>query len=231
MVRHWRRERGGGWKRSAVVNGTGAVATAVVFLVIMEAKFAEGAWVVIILIPCLATICWLIGRFYRALRRSLHVAPEAVLDLAPKGKSRVPIVVPIEDINLAAVMTLGAACERSMDVTAVHVTLDPDTPSDVAVRWAKQFPNLPLVVIDSPFRTAADPIAVYVEDRLRAVPHEVVVMVPVVSVQHWYQRALVNQNLKRLKKLLARRRQVQVVDFPFGSTPSIRKLRPRPRAG
>jgi amino acid transporter len=221
MVRHWLRQKERGWQRAAVVNGVGACATGIVFIVIMEAKFAEGAWVVVILIPVLASVCWLIGRFYRALRRSLHVAPGAILDLAAHGKSAVPIIVPVEDINLASVMAISAACERSRDVTAVHVTIDPDEPSDVFNRWPQQFPNIPLVVIDSPYRTAADPIAAYVDDRLRVSPHEATVLIPVIEVHHWYQRLLVNQSLRRLSRLLAPRRQVQVVNYPFspGSAP------------
>jgi len=215
MVRHWFNNRDAGWKRSSVVNGVGAVTTLLVFLVILEAKFAQGAWVVVLLIPVLAAVFLFIGRFYRSLKRMMHVSTDAVLNIRASGQSRVPIIVPIEDINLATVMTIGAACERSRDVTAVHVILDPDEPSTVEERWQQQFPDVPLVVIDSPYRTAADPIAAYVDDRLREAPHEVTVMVPVLEVRHWYQRPLVNQSLKRLDKLLARRRQVSVVRFPF----------------
>lgn len=125
-------------------------------------------------------------------------------------------------------MTLGAACERSRDVTAVHVTIDPDQPSSVAERWPQQIPGTPLVVIDSPYRTAADPIAVYVNDRLRAAPHEITVMIPLIEVHHWYQRPLVNQSLKRLSSLLAPRRHVQVIHYPFHSGPAHRRS-PAPR--
>lgn len=216
MVKHWLRHKEPGWKRAMSLNGFGAVTTALVFLIILEAKFAEGAWVVIILIPVLAGGTWLIGRFYRRLKRALHVAPEAVLDLHAHGPSRVPIVVPVEDVNLAAVMTLGAACGQSRDVTAVHVMVDPDEPSTVEERWHTQFPNIPLVVIDSPFRTVSDPIAAYIDDRLRSTPtHEITVMVPLLEVRRWYQRPLVNQSLKGLRNLLSRRRQVEVVHYPF----------------
>ncbi len=227
MVRHWWRTREEGWRRAAIVNGVGAVATAIVFCVILQAKLLAGAWVVVILIPVLASIAWLIGRFYRSLRRALLVAPEVVMDIEPRGESRVPVIVPVEDIDLAVVMTLGAACERSRDVTAVHVMVDPDERSTVEERWRGQFPNVPLVVIDSPYRSVAEPIAAYVDDRLRAAPHEVVVMVPVLDVRHWYQRPLVNQSLKRLDGLLAGRRQVSVVRHPFA--PGGRGRR-RPRA-
>ena len=82
-------------------------------------------------------------------------------------------------------------------------------------RWARQFPGVPLVLIDSPYRTVADPIASYVNDRLRRAPYEVTVIVPILEVRHWYQHPLVNQSLKRLPHLLKKRRQVNVVYFPF----------------
>jgi hypothetical protein len=215
MVRHWLKSRDTGWRRSAVVNAFGGAATAVVFLVILQAKFSEGAWVVVLLIPVVAMGAWFIGAFYQSLRRSLFVSPQAELSLRPTGTSIVPIVVPVEDINLSVVMTLGSACARSRDVTAVHVIVDPDEPSTVQERWQTQFPNIPLVIIDSPFRTVADPVAAYVDDRLQAPPHEVQVMVPVIEVRHAYQRPLVNQSLKRLTSLLRSRRQVSVTLHPL----------------
>lgn len=215
MVVRWRRLKEPGWQRSAAVNGFGALSTAIVTLVILEAKFTEGAWVVVIVIPILASSAWLIGRFYKGLRRSLNVSPDAVMEFRARGASTVPVVVPVEDVNLATVMVLGSACEQSRDVTAVHVQIDPDEPSTVEDRWHIQFPGIPLVIIDSPYRTVADPIASYVNDRLHQPPHEMTVMIPVIEVGHWYQRALVNQSLKRLQKLLSHRRQVHVVNVPF----------------
>ncbi|MCZ2108946.1 MAG: APC family permease [Dehalococcoidia bacterium] len=217
MVRRWIRLKETGWRVAAIVNGIGAITTFLVLIIILEAKFLHGAWIVCLLIPILAGTAMLIGRFYHNLKRNLHVSPDAVLDLKPRGESRIPVLVPVEDINLAIVMTLGAACERSRDVTAVHVMVDPDERSTVEERWARQFPEIPLVVIDSPFRTVSDPIAAYIEDRLRQAPHEVTVIVPLLEVQHWYQRPLVNQSLKRLNKMLHRRGRVSVVVYPFNA--------------
>ena len=113
------------------------------------------------------------------------------------------------------VMVMAEACERSREVTAVHVIVDPDEPSTVEEQWHRRFPAIPLVVIDSPFRTVSDPIALYVNDRLKSTPYEVQVMLPILQVKHWYQRPLVNQSLKRLVSLLHRQRHVEVVSFPF----------------
>jgi len=89
--------------------------------------------------------------------------------------------------------------------------------STVEQRWAQQFPNIPLVVISSPFRTVADPIARYVDDRLKRAPHEVTVMVPLLEVKRAFHRPLVNQSLKRLTRLLEHRRHVNVVPYPFSA--------------
>ncbi len=215
MVRRWLGRREAGWKRSAVINAIGAVATGLVFLIILLTKFTQGGWMVVVALPALAAAAWLVGQFYQGLDRSLHVPRDAQLDMKPRGASLVPIVVPVEEINLAAVMAIGSACERSRDVTAVHVLVDPDEPSNVEQRWQSQFPSVPLVVIDSPFRTVAEPIAIYVNDRLHEAPHEVTLMVPTIDVRRWYQRPLVNQSLRRLTKLLAHRRHVNVVEAPF----------------
>ncbi|MGB4862174.1 MAG: APC family permease [Tepidiformaceae bacterium] len=217
MVLLWFRRKSPGWRRSAAINGFGGVVTAVVFVIIMVTKFAENGWIVVIAIPVLTAGLWWIGRFYRQLRRQLYVSPEAELDIFPRGESRVPIIVPVEGITLSAVMALGAACERASDVTAVHVIVDPDAPTTMEERWAKQFPRIPLVVITSPYRTVADPIVRYVEDRLKEAPHEVSVMVPLLEVHRPYHRPLVNQSLKRLTKLLEGRRHVNLIPFAFSA--------------
>jgi amino acid transporter len=222
MVKRWVTKREAGWKRSAVINTVGAIATAIVFVIILVTKFAEGGWMVALLLPIITVILFRIGGFYRSLKRSLFVSPDARLDLTPSGPSRVPIIVPVEEINLAAVMTVSAACDRSRNVTAVHVTVDPDEPSSVEQRWEQQFPNVRLVIIDSPFRTVSDPLAAYVDDRLREAPHEVTVMVPVIEVDRWWHRPLVNQSLNRLGHLMRNRRQVQVVAYPFAAERAVK---------
>lgn len=215
MVRHWRGIRGESWVHKAAINGLGASVALVVAVVVLLAKFTEGAWLITIVMPLVAFATWLIGRFYRRLKRNLFVTPEAVFDLAPSGESLVPVVVPIEEINLATVMAIGAACERTRDVRALHVMVDPDHPSTVPARWRRQFPNIRLIVIDSPYRTVADPIANYVKELAHTPPYEVQVLLPVIEVRHRYERLLVNQSLKRLKKMLAGRRHIAVTLFPF----------------
>ncbi len=214
MVRKWRRDRTPGWRRAASINAVGAVTTAIVFAVIMATKFASGAWAVVLLVPLLAYWFWRIGGYYRRLSRELHVSPVSRFDIAPHGPSRTVALVPIETVNLAAVTALVAACERSRNVTAIYVNYDAEREESFMERWDQQFPNIPLVVINSPYRTVAEPLSWYITDLLQESPGATVFL-PLIRPRRWYQRALVNQSLRRLKGLLRRRRGVVFVDQPF----------------
>ncbi len=214
MVRRWLTRKELGWRRSAVVNGTGAVATCVVFFIILVTKFGEGGWMVALLLP--AIVIWLhrIGSYYRRLKRELNVPTGTVFDIKPHGRSSVPILVPVEEINLPTMVALGAACERSRAVTAVHVQFDDQGGNDLAMRWAAQLSEIPLVIITSPYRTVAEPLSWYVHDRLRETPAGLAIILPIVVVRHWYQRPLVNQSLRRLRKIIPTRR-IEFIEQPF----------------
>ncbi len=215
MVRRWLGRREPGWRRSAVINGVGAVATCLVFFIILVTKFGQGGWMVVVLLPIITVWLFRIGGYYRRLRRELNVPEQATFDLKPHGRSRIPVLVPVEEINLPTVVALGAACERSSIVTAVHVRYDTEEAESIATRWAAQFPDIPLVIIESPYRTVAEPLSWYVADRLKQWPNEATVILPFVQVRRWYQRPLVNQSLRRLRQLVGRRRSVEIIEQPF----------------
>jgi amino acid transporter len=215
MVRRWTGRKELGWKRSAMISGVGAAATAVVFVIILVTKFLEGGFMAVIALALIAPFLWSIGSFYKRLARLIHVPPQNVFDMSPRGKSRTPVLVPVDEINLPTVTALSAACERSSNVTAVHVNYDVEDGDELIKRWHAQFPGIPLVVINSPYRTVAEPLSWYVADRLKQWPGAIV-MLPVIEVSHWYQRPLVNQSLRRLKTLLKRRKTVEFIEQPFG---------------
>lgn len=214
MVRLWFRRRGDGWQRAALINGFGCIVTAAVFVIILVTKFVDGGWMVVVAIPLLMALLWYVGRFYSRLKRALHVPGDAVFEFRPSGPSRTPALVPVEEINLPTVTAVSAACERFSNVTAVHVNYDAEDGDPLIRNWAMQFPHVPLIVIDSPYRTASEPLAWYVNDRLKESP-AAVLFLPSIKVRHWWDRPLVNQSLKRLRSLLKRRRTVEFVEQPF----------------
>jgi hypothetical protein len=215
MVVHWYRLRERGWRASMVINGFGAVVTAVVTAIVVITKFHEGGWMVVVAVPLGAVGLWLVGRYYARMRRLLHVPPEAVFEMAPRGDGPEPVLVPVQEVNLALVMALGAACERAKAVEAVHVVVDPDQPDDLDQRWARQFPRIPLVVIDSPYRNVADPFLRYVEDRLHEPPYRLVVMLPEIETRYRFERLLVNRSAEAIGKRLRGNRRVAVERYWF----------------
>ncbi len=215
MVRFWLTHRSPGWKRSASINGFGGVVTGIVFIIILLTKFTAGGWMVAVAIPIISLLLFRIGRFYVRLRRELHVPEQAVFDLKPRGPSRVPAIVPVEEINLPTVIALGTACERSTDVTAVHVVYDSEEEHALIRRWPLQFPDIPLVVIESPYRTVSEPLSWYLIDRVRQFPNEATVIIPSVKVRHFWQRPLVNQSARRLRKIIGSRKTISFVENPF----------------
>jgi amino acid transporter len=56
MVVHWRRERSEGWRLKMLLNGAGAAATAVTFVIVGAFKFFDGAWIALILIPIMVAL-------------------------------------------------------------------------------------------------------------------------------------------------------------------------------
>lgn len=217
MVRRWLKlkDEDPTWRRSLIINGVGAAITGAVFVIILATKFTGGGWMVVVTVPIITYLLVRIGGFYRRLKRELHVPDHQPLDIRPHGPSRVPALVPVEEINLPTVIALNAACERSSDVTAVHVNYDVEDGDTLIKRWSQQFPEIPLVVIESPYRTVAEPLSWYVADRVRQFPNEAMVFVPAVKVRHWYQRPLVNQSLRRLKTLVRKRKTVELIEQPF----------------
>jgi len=83
MVRYWVRRKDPGWKRRAIVNGAGAAATGLVAVLVIQAKFAAGAWMVVVAVPLLIGIFLLVNRHYRTTSRRLRAGAAAVRAAAP----------------------------------------------------------------------------------------------------------------------------------------------------
>ena len=151
MVRHWWRSREPGRRRSLAINGVGAVATGVVALIFAVAKFALGAWLIVIVIPLLVGAMLLIHHRYERRRIENAVGPELVV--RPPHRSQ-RVIVPIADVSRDAVHALTFARTMSDDVTAVHVTDDAERGMELRARFQRQIPGIPLVLVESPYPDA-----------------------------------------------------------------------------
>lgn len=219
MVRHWARTQGRGWQIKAAINGLGAAATGVTLLVVLLEKFRDGAWLTVIAIPALTLGFGQIRRHYRAVasQLSLRGLPPS---LKPFPAPR--IVIPISGIHRGIVDALGFARTISQDITAVYVELEPDQGARIQQEWAAWWPDVPLVVVPSPYRSLVGPLLDYLDatDREHHDGQLAVVLLPeFVPARRWHG-ILHNQTARLLKAaLLYRRRRLGfqrvIIDMPY----------------
>jgi amino acid transporter len=214
MVVHWRKVRGPGWQRSTVINGLGAFATAIVTVVIAVTKFAEGAWLVIVLIPVLIALFWAIHRHYLGLDR----ARRAETPLLPEEVT-VRAVVPIADAGVQARQALAFARAIASDdehVVAVHVTDDLASAEELRREWADWEPGVELIIVESPFRSLTGPLLAYIDALRETHPGDTMtVVLPEFVPNHWWEHLLHNQTALRLKAALLFHPGVVVANVPY----------------
>ena len=219
MVRHWLRVRlrESGWRRKALINGLGAVTTGVVAVEVAASKFLLGAWIVLALIPLLIALMLFVKRQYRSSAAQLAVAENMHLP-GPHREERV--IVPVPGINRAVVQALNVARSIAPDVLAVLVTDNPDDVAATRERWERQLPEVPLVIVESPYRALVGPLLAYLDVLDQTWPANkpapiTFVVIPEFVARHWWERILYNQSANRLRRALLGRRHTVVVNVPY----------------
>jgi hypothetical protein len=190
MVRHWLTTGGRGWRTKLVVNGIGAVTTALVTGIVVFSKFLEGAWVIILIVPVLVLGFRAIHGHYATEKRQAKAAGTPPRPVRRNHR----ILVPVAEINRAVEETLEYALGSSNDVVAVHVEVDREAARKLKRDWQKWAPDIPLVVVPSPYREVVNPLLDYIrQERERQPDHQIMVMVPELIPRNWAQEALHNQ--------------------------------------
>jgi len=215
LVRRWvgLRRSEPGWRWRATVNTIGATATGIVLIVVALTKFALGAWMVLVLIPVLVGMMWAINRHYRGFEDALTLErPHVPLPHPSEPK----VIVPIGRLDLAAMQALAYARSISNDVTAVHVTDDPDAAERLRRRWDNWDSQVRLVVVESPYRALLQPLLAYIDAVDKQDPtRPVTVVLSQFVPSHFWEFILHNQTALRLKFHLLFRRNTVVVDVPY----------------
>jgi hypothetical protein len=222
MVAHWLRLKEPGWRSGLVVNGVGAAATAVVAVIIGGTKLIDGAWISISMMVLLMGLMVLIRRHYEGVEWELAADETALRAGAPPPRPGAPelgrehVVVPVDTINRITAAAVEFARETSTRVTAVHVTDDAEAAEAFRARWERAFPDVPLIVVESPYRAFVAPMLTYVESLEIAEPRSpIAVILPRLVPRRWWERFLHNQDILRLKPHLKKRARVRAVDFPY----------------
>jgi amino acid transporter len=223
MVRHWHKEGGRGWQWKAAVNGLGAVATGVVLLVIVASKFTHGAWIVILLIPTFVWMLRAIKHHYVALAEQLSLeglSPEEWGGMASQKTHKV--VVPVSGMHRGTLVALRFARSLSQDVTAVVVDVEPKFTASVCEKWPVWGHDVPLVVLESPYRSTVGPLLAYLDEVDRREPERglAVVVLPEFVPARWWHHLLHNQTALLIKTVLTYRRGQTgkgrvIIDVPY----------------
>ncbi|HEY7801918.1 MAG TPA: APC family permease [Dehalococcoidia bacterium] len=216
MVIHWRASREAGWKRAMIINGIGAVATGIVALIIASTKFSHGAWVSILAICVLTALFWMTGSYYRTVKRRLAVGSDEIfVDIGARRHSQL-VLVPIDDLNRATVRAVSYARSISDNVTAINVTDDLEEAANLRRAWERHLVDVPLVIVESEYRSLVGPVLAYVDALDRRDAEDVITIVLPEYVARWpWERILHNQSSGRLKKTLLERANTVVIDVPY----------------
>ena len=223
MVQHWRRVGGRGAKTSALINGVGAIATGITLGVIVVAKFTEGAWITVLLIPALIMLMMSIRRHYQELaEETANPAPLTLQGIKP------PLVVlPIQHWSKISEKALRFAYTLSTEIEAVHIDSDKGETHGIRHIWPQKVekpaieagvPPPRLVVVKSPYRMVLKPLFEHILKVEEEHPsRQVAVVVPELVEMHWYHSFLHNQRANALRAMLQMwgTRRIVVISVPW----------------
>ncbi|HEY7519016.1 MAG TPA: APC family permease [Methylomirabilota bacterium] len=211
MVRRWLRLRPPRWPWRVAISTLGAATTGTVLVVVAATKFLDGAWIVIALIAVLIMIFVTIRRHYE------DVAGQLSLDGygTPEEMSHTVLVL-VGDLHRGVVEALQYARTLSPSAKAVYVETDPERTRKLEEKWGRHGLGVPLVVLNSPYRSLLGPLLEYVEHLTgRPGKHVVTMVIPEFIPARWWQHLLHNQTALLIKGALLFRRNVIVTDVPY----------------
>ena len=222
MVAHWRRDKGRGARHSMLVNGLGAVATGITVIIIIVAKFSEGAWITVIAIPALLWLMYGVRRHYQRVKHEIAVSTP----LEPVNLLQPIIVITVQGWNCVTKEALQFAMSLSKEIKVLHAAEETE-PDEFPEQWTKfveapaQSANLPvpeLVVLKSPYRFVVSPIVNYVIRLAQENPtRRVVTVVPEFMERRWYHYFLHTQRAALLKTrlLVDGNDRISVLNIPW----------------
>jgi amino acid transporter len=223
MVRHHLRLRAAHWRRDAVINGLGAVSTAIVLAVVLVSKFTIGAWIPAVLIPMLVVLFKIIAEHYR----------RAEADLATPARSLATsntVVLLVGRVHRGSAEALAyARLLRPDHLHVLHVSMDGTGGSAVRDAWDATRSGIPLEVQPSPYRDLNGPVFRYLDrlDRLHG-DGVITVVIPDYVEAHWFDNLLHNQSTLALTTRLRERANTVVVMVPLHATDARRPNSPEP---
>lgn len=206
MVRHWFKEKSSNWHASALMNGLGAFATLIVLLVIISTKFLLGAWLVVIAIPLVVVLFAAIHQHYQYVAQRLSIqelAPRSYISVPKPAIITHPAVVVVGELNRGTVEALDYARTIADEIVAVHIDIGSTNREKLQEKWQNLESDIPLEIIDSPYRSVIRPIVDFVGEFQERHPDVfTTIIIPVFVPRNWWDSILHNQTTLFLKNAL-----------------------------
>jgi amino acid transporter len=198
------------WLRSLILNGLGAMATAIVLMVFVATKFLHGAWLVVVIIPLLVLLFKMIHKHYVSLAEQLSFD-----EIPPLQPINHEVIVPISSIHRGIFGALEYAKSIAPNnVTAVFVDLDGESGEKMREAWESAGFGIKLKILRSPFRSLTRPLLKYI-DKHRQRHDLITVVLPEFVPAKWWHQILHNQSSLVLKGVLLFKRNVIVTNVPY----------------
>jgi len=218
MVIHHLKEREPHWQLGLAINAVGAVSTLVVLGVVATSKFADGAWIVLVLIPSIVAGFLWVRRQYDRVRRELAVRGDDLTNLNWQSYNRMHnhVVLLVKDIDRRLVRAIQYAKSLKADqLEAVYVDIGGHA-ATMRREWDEAEFGIRLKIIESPYREIIPPILDYV----RAIPrasgdHVVTVILPEYAPENTADAVLHDQTSFWLKQQLFGEPGVILTDVPY----------------
>jgi hypothetical protein len=221
MVFHWKRVGGPHAVRNMSINGLGALVTGITVLVVLVAKFVDGAWITMLLIPGILVLMYAVHRHYQRVSQEIVcTTPLELTDFRPAL-----VVVPVDRWTNVAKKALTFAVSISPEVIGLHV--DCEETEQLKKDWQTfvekpvqeiGLPQPRLVILVNPYRFIINPIVDYVLELQKKDPErQIAVLIPELVERHWYYYFLHNQRAAVLKTLLYVKgnQKIAVVNVPW----------------
>jgi amino acid transporter len=201
------------WVVKMIVNGFGAVCTAVVMIVFAVTKFKDGAWAVVILTPLLVTGFFTIHRHYKKLSKQLS------LDQPHKQSQirRNHVIMPIGGVHQGTIRALKYAQKLGDDITAIHISIDPVEEEKIKKKWDIWGEGYRLVVLDSPYRLFIEPLIENISKLEQSMRQGdvITIVIPQFISKTRTSDFLHSRTSEMLRKVLLSREEIVIVEVPY----------------
>lgn len=218
MFMKWKREQSKNWHYKAAINGFGAILTSVVVVIIAFAKFEEGSWIIIILLPLMVFLQKKVYMHYIAVREQLKIkgSEYEAADLS-KLEYNNKIIVPMESVNVASVRALRYARTICDDVIAFTVVMSDEEGRVILEKFNKLHTDIPLVIKLSPYRKVVEPLLRFIESA--EYDHEpgdmITVLLSSFVVRKWWHALLHGNTRKYIERKLLKHKHIVVSNMPL----------------